>query len=178
MKRKIVYSTLALLLFTLSACAPKPNMEELLSYQTAGTEMSLRITDTEVFYANLKIEDGGVSITFTDEKREGISYGMDKSGQIRMFFEDVEIPLDPSDELKCKDWLSLFAIPHGDNIWRIKRETLGGISVYVCRDERITLYIDAASGLPLKIEMDRITIDVLNAKRVDSEQQSIQLIMN
>ena len=73
----------------------------------------------------------------------------------------MEIPLAPSDELKCKDWFSLFAIPADENIWKIKRETFGGISVYVCRDERITLYIDAASGLPLKIECGNIQIDVL-----------------
>ena len=90
---------------------------------------------------------------------------MDKNGQIRMFYEDVEIPLAPSDELKCKDWLSLFAIPSGDNIWKIKQSTVGGIDVYVCRDEKITLYIDAASRLPLKIEYEGIVIDVLEAHR-------------
>ena len=157
----ILFGLLALLLFT--ACSPKPNMEALLSYQRAGTEMSLRITDNEVFRGKLKINENDVVFTFTDEKREGISYRMDHSGNLWMFFEDVEIPLDPSDELKCKDWLSLFCIPSGDNIWKIRRETISGISVYICRDEKITLYVDATSGFPLRIESEGIVIDVSEA---------------
>jgi hypothetical protein len=163
MKKKFLIAPLLLALI-LSACSPKPNMEALLSYQQAGTEMKLRITDTEVFCADLRITEEAVILTFTDEKREGISYRMDKSGEIFLFYEDVEIPLDPSDELKCRDWLALFSIPSGESIWRIKRETLGGIAVFVCRDERITIYIDAASGFPLRLEADGVQIDVLSAQ--------------
>ena len=164
MKKILFFCFFALVLLFLTACSPKPNMEDLLSYQKAGTEMSLRITDREIFYAKLKITENEVILTFTDEKREGISYGLDKNGRLRMFFEDVQIPLDPSDELKCKDWLALFSIPCGDNIWKIKRETVGGIAVYACRDEKITIYVDAASGFPLKLESEGIVIDVLEAK--------------
>ena len=163
--KKLFLITPLLFALMFSACAPKPNMEALLSYQQAGTEMELRITDTEIFYADLKITEEAVILTFTDEKREGISYRMDKSGGIFLFYEDVEIPLDPSDELKCKDWLALFSIPTGENIWRIKRETIGGIAVFVCRDERITLYIDAASGFPLRIENEGIQIDILSSQK-------------
>ena len=163
MKKRLIVFLLSLSVL-LCACSPKPNMEALLSYQRAGTEMILRITDGEVFNARLSINEADAVLVFTDKKREGISYRTDKNGQIFLFFEDVEIPLAPSDELKCKDWFSLFAIPAGDNIWKIKRETLGGIAVYTCRDERITLYIDAATGMPLKIESGRITVDVLSCK--------------
>ena len=164
--KKTRLAPLLLLVLILNACSPKPNMEMLLSYQQEGTEMKLRITDTEIFYADLKITKESVILTFTDEKREGISYRMDQSGKIFLFYEDVEIPIDPSDELKCKDWLSLFSIPTGDNIWKIKRETVSGINVFACRDERITIYIDAASGLPLKLESEGVQIDILSAKRV------------
>jgi hypothetical protein len=139
-------------------------METLLSYQRPGTEMSLRITDGTVFLAELKLTRDGSVLTFTDSEREGISYRADPDGRIYMFYEDVEIPIDPSDELKCRDWLALFAIPADENIWRIKKESLGGIAVYVCRDGRITLYLDAASGLPLRLEADGIQIDVLSAR--------------
>jgi hypothetical protein len=138
-------------------------METLLSYQRPGTEMSLRITDGTVFLAELKLTRDGSVLTFTDSEREGISYRADPDGRIYMFYEDVEIPIDPSDELKCRDWLALFAIPADENIWRIKKESLGGIAVYVCRDGRITLYLDAASGLPLRLEADGVQIDVLSA---------------
>ena len=159
----------AVALVLLTACTPTPNMEELLSYQAPGTEMSLRITDTEIFHAKIKIAENETSIVFTDEKREGISYRMDRDGQICMFFDDVQIPLASSDELKCKEWFALFSIPHGDNIWKIKRETLGGIDVYVCRDEKITLYIDASSDLPLKIESNGIVIDVSEARKKSAD---------
>ena len=164
MKKILSFCFFALALFLLTSCAPKPNMEQLLSYQVPGTEISLCIKDGEIFRGKLKMGENDVVFTFTDEKREGISYRMDKSGKLWMFFEDVEIPLDPSDELKCKDWLSLFCIPSGDNIWKIRRETVGGIAVYVCRDEKITIYIDATSGFPLKIESDGIAIDILDVK--------------
>ena len=163
MKKTLFFLLLVIALFT-SACAAKPNMETLLSYQRAGTEMSLRITDGEVFLAKLEITDTDIALRFTDGKREGISYRMDGVGEIFMFFEDVDIPLAPSDELKCKDWFALFTIPAGDNIWKIKRETLSGIAVYICRDGRITLYIDAATGMPLKLESGRITVDVLSCE--------------
>ena len=163
MKKRIVFLILAIPLL-LCACSPKPNMETLLSYQRAGTEMTLCITDTEIFRAKLTINEADVILTFTDKGREGIAYRMDGEGNLFMFFEDTEIPLAPSDELKCKEWLSLFRIASGDNIWKIKRETVGGIAVYVCRDERITLYIDAASLLPLKVEYGEIAIDILSCE--------------
>ncbi len=169
MKRKGLFCFFAVALLLLTACTPKPNMETLLSYQSPGTELLLRITDTEIFSAKLTIAENETSIVFTDKKREGISYRMDRDGRIYMFFDDVQIPLAPSDELKCKDWFALFSIPHGDNIWKIKRETLGGIDVYVCRDERITLYIDAASGSPLRIEFEEIVIDVLEVHKKSAD---------
>ena len=171
MKKKIVF-LLFILPLILCACSPKPNMETLLAYQRAGTEMTLCITDTETFRARLTITEADVTLTFTDKNREGISYRMDGEGNLFMFFEDTEIPLLPSDELKCKEWLSLFRIPSGDNIWKIKKETVGGIAVYVCRDERITLYIDAASLLPLKIEYGRITIDILSCETEQTRPHS------
>ena len=163
MKKMAVFFLLVLSLI-LSACSPKPNMETLLSYQSAGTEMTLCITDAEMFRVRLKITETDTVLTFTDEKREGISYRMDQKGEVFMFFDDVQIPLAPSDEVKCKDWFALFMIPSGENIWKIKRETLGGISVYVCCDGRITVFIDATTGLPLRIESGRITVDVLSCQ--------------
>ena len=161
--KKLSLTAFLLLCLILCACSPKPNMEALLSYQQAGTEMKLRITDTEIFLADLKITEENVTLTFTDEKREGISYRMDRSGALFMFYEDVEIPIDPSDDVKCKAWLALFSISSGESIWKIRRETVGGIAVFVCRDGRITIYIDEASGFPLRIESDDVQIDILSA---------------
>ena len=139
-------------------------MEALLSYQRAGTQCSLRITDGEVFYADLEITEKEMRLVFTDEKREGISYRLQKNGTVSLFYEDTEIPLADSDLVKCKRWFSAFSVSAGENIWKIKKETLGGISLFVCKDGVFTLYIDASTGLPLKIEAENMTVDVLSCK--------------
>ena len=162
-KRSFLFFTVCALTI-LCACAPKPRMEELLSYQSPGTEMTLRITDTETFHVTLYIREDETVFTFTDEKREGICYHMDADGKISMSFDGVKIPIAPSDDLKCKAWFALFSIKPGETIWKIKRESAGGIALFVCRDGEITLRIDEASGLPLQIESKGITIDVLSCR--------------
>ncbi len=167
MKKIIAFLLILCMIPILCACSGKPNMEELLSYQSVGKEYSLRITDGEVFYANLQIAEKEMRLTFTDEKREGVSYRLRVDGTVSLFFEETEIPLAPSELLKCKRWFSAFSVSAGENIWKIKKETLGGISLYVCRDGVFTLYIDAVSKLPLKIEAENMTIDVLACETVE-----------
>ena len=164
MKKRTAFLLILCISLLLSSCAGKPNMEELLSYQRAGTECSLRITDGEVFYADLEITEKEMRLVFTDEKREGISYRLQKNGTVSLFYEDTEIPLADSDLVKCKRWFSAFSVSAGENIWKIKKETLGGISLFVCKDGVFTLYIDASTGLPLKIEAKNMTVDVLSCK--------------
>ena len=164
MKKRIVFLLVLCVSLFFCACSVKPSMEKLLSYQRAGTECTLRITDGEVFYANLQISEKEMRLTFTDEKREGISYLLKKDGTLSLFYEDTEIPLTESELLKSKRWFSLFSVSAGENIWKIKKEILGGISVYVCKDGVLTLYIDASTGLPLKMEAGNVTIDVLSCQ--------------
>ena len=167
MKKIVAFLLLFCLSFGFCACSTKPNMEELLSYQRAGSEFSLRITDGEVFYASLAISDKEMRLTFTDEKREGISYRLQADGTISLFFEDTEIPLAESELVKCKRWFAVFSVSAGENIWKIRKETLGGIALYVCKDGVFTLYIDAVSFLPLKMEAGSITIDVLSCQTAE-----------
>ena len=164
MKKRTAFLLILCISMLLSSCVGKPNMEELLSYQRAGTECSLRITDGEVFYADLEISEKEMRLVFTDEKREGISYRLQKNGTVSLFYEDTEIPLADSELVKCKRWFSAFSVSAGENIWKIKKETLGGISLFVCKDGLFTLYIDASTGLPLKIEAENMTVDVLSCK--------------
>ena len=165
MKKIIAFLLLLGMLSAFCACSGKPNMEELLTYQRPGAVYSLRITDGEIFYADISIWEKEMRLTFTDEKRQGVSYRLGADGVISLFFEDTEIPLDSSELLKCKRWFSAFSVSAGENIWKIKKETLGGIALYVCRDGVFTLYIDAVSGLPLKIEAGNMRIDVLACER-------------
>ena len=164
MKKRIVFLLLLTVTLLFSSCAVGPNMEELLSYQRAGTECSLRITDGDVFYADLKISEKELCLTFTDEMREGISYRLKKDGTLSLFYEDTEIPLVSSELVKCKRWFSVFSVSAGETIWKIKKETLSGISVYVCKDGVFTIYIDASTKMPLKMEADGMTVDVLSCE--------------
>ena len=164
MKKRSIFLITVFALILFASCTPKPSMEDLLSYQRPGTEMSLRITDAETFLATLYILENETVLTFTDEKREGISYRIDRDGNIQMSYDNVSIPIDPSDELKCKKWFSLFSITPGETIWRIKRETAGGLALFTCSDGKITLRIDESTALPLRIETKSITVDVLSCK--------------
>ena len=164
MKKIIAVLLLFAMTLLFSACSVGTNMQELLSYQRAGTECSLRITDGGVFYADLKFSEAEMILTFTDEKRDGISYRLSEEGVLSLFYEDTEIPLADSDLIKCKRWFAMFSVSAGETIWKIKKETLGGISVYVCKDGVFTLYIDASTRMPLKIEADGVTVDVLSCE--------------
>ena len=162
MRKRVVFLLFLGMVFLFSSCYVGTNMQELLSYQRAGTECSLRITDGGVFYADLKFSETEMILTFTDEKRDGISYRLSEEGVLSLFYEDTEIPLADSELIKCKRWFSLFSVSAGETIWKIKKETLGGISVYVCKDSVFTIYIDASTGLPLKLETENLKIDVLS----------------
>ena len=164
MKKRTAFLLIFCISFLLVSCSGKPNMEELLSYQRTGAEYALRITDGEIFYADLKISEKEMCLTFTDEKRAGISYHLAKNGTVSLFYENTEIPLVESELLKCKRWFSLFSVSAGETIWKIKKETLGGISVYICKDGVFTIYIDASTGLPLKLETENLKIDVLSCE--------------
>lgn len=161
MKKIIAFLLILCMILSLCACSGKPNMEELLSYQGSGTKYSLRITDGEIFLADLEIAEKEMRLIFTDEKRSGISYRLKKDGTVSLFFEDTEIPLADSELVKCKRWFSAFSVSASENIWKIKKTTLSGIALYVCKDGVFTLYIDAVSKLPLKIEAEHLTIDIL-----------------
>ena len=167
MKKIIACLFIFCIILNVCACSVKPNMEELLSYQRSGSKYSLRITDGEVFYADLEIAEKEIRLIFTDEKREGLSYRLMDDGEISLFFEETEIPLASSELIKCQRWFAAFSVSAGENIWKIKKETFGGISVYVCKDGIFTLYIDAVSNLPLKIESERMTIDILACETVE-----------
>jgi hypothetical protein len=57
----------------------------------------------------------------------------------------------------------LFSAPVAGT-WKIEKVRLGGVPLYVCESEGLTLYIDAASHLPLKLLSGSITADVISFK--------------
>ncbi|MBQ8495918.1 MAG: hypothetical protein IJ489_00480 [Clostridia bacterium] len=139
-------------------------MSELLTYQEQFTEMTVRITDGEQFQMRLEKKDGTLFLFFTDEKRKDIGYCMERDGKISMVYEDFVLPLEKEEYLKCKEWFMLFRLSASETIWKIKKESLGGIDVFVCHDGLVTAYIDRTTRLPIKLTMGELEIDILSVK--------------
>ena len=95
-------------------------------------------------------DSGASGICFVfDGERATLEYG------------DTIMELPDTAVLKAKAWISLFRQP--DNVlWNIKSETLGGIEVFTCVNADVTLYIDAATHLPLKMVKGDCTVDILS----------------
>lgn len=162
MMKKFGFLCFFAVIFFFTACAPTPSMSELLLYQTEEKEMALRLTDGgTVFHAKLQHKENELFLIFTDEARKDIGYRMDTDGKIFMVCGDFEIAVTDDAYLRCKEWFSLFRLTAGDTIWKIKKETLGGIDVFVCHDGMITIYTDCNTRIPLKITKGDITVDVL-----------------
>lgn len=165
MKKRMLFLLFMLLSVFLISCSPMPNMHELLSYQNAESQMTLRITDAEtVFQAKLTLTEEKLSLVFTDAEREGIAYCIDTEGKLTMAYGDFEIPLEDEGYLRCKEWLSLFRLSASETIWKIRKETLGGIGVFACHDGAVTVYVDQTTGLPLQLQKGACVIDVLGVE--------------
>ena len=78
-------------------------------------------------------------------------------------YDGTSMPLSSAEKLKAAKWGSLFRLSSG-SLWKIKSETVGGIAVYICTCDDMTLYIDAATKIPLKIISGETVIDVLSCQ--------------
>jgi hypothetical protein len=160
--KKMIFLCVLASVFLLSGCAPRANMSDLLSYQEQAKTMTLRITDGEVFHIQWEKTDGAHMLIFTDGDRKNVGYQMDANGKISMIYEDFTVPIADTQNLKCAEWFSLFSISAGETIWKIKKELLGGIEVFVCRDGTHTIYIETKTKIPLRIEKGDISMDILS----------------
>ena len=159
----IFFLSIFILLF-FTSCESHPNMKELLSYQNQKAELALRITEGErSFLVNLKLNGEEMTFTFADQDREGVQYRQMRE-EIKILYEDMEIPMKDTHFLKCKEWFSLFRLSEEDAIWKIKKESLSGIDVFCCHNGFVTVYIDSASRLPFKFKTNTIEIDVISFK--------------
>ena len=164
MKKILIVLVIICCIISLGSCGLIPNMNELLGYQNEFTEMTVRITDGEQFQMCLKNDGEHLFLFFTDGERKDIGYCMDKNGKISMIYEDFSLPLEHEEYLKCKEWFSLFCLSAGENIWKIKKESLGGIDVFVCHDGIVTAYIDSTTRLPIRLKTERTEIDVISVR--------------
>ena len=83
-----------------------------------------------------------------------------ENGSLSIITGGAEIPLAAGELFLLKSVFALFCVPVAGT-WKIERSRPGGVSIYVCECEGITLYIDANSRLPLKIVSGKAEADVL-----------------
>jgi len=164
LKRFLLLMLTLCLLF--SSCEKTPNMTALLAYEHENMRFTLKITDKTDFFVILTLDNDKDVITFTDEKLAGISVKFADDGAVQLTYEHYEIPLPSSALLKALHWKNLFHLSEKNLLWRIEKETLGGIAVYACRADGITVHIDAGTFLPLKITGKDIVIDVLESENL------------
>lgn len=162
--RKLILIPLIILTFLLTSCEKSPAMGELLAYQNGDFSMTMRITDGDVFDAALTREASTLRLMLTGEaETEGIAFTQNESA-LMLSYGDIALPLPESTLSKASAWLSLFVLSP-DGLWKIRKDTLGGIAVYICAENEkgVTLYLDATTHLPLKItSQDGICVDILS----------------
>ncbi|MBQ7309500.1 MAG: hypothetical protein IJW87_04910 [Clostridia bacterium] len=167
MKKAIYLLVITIVCFCFVSCSAGVNMQTLLRYQEAdGTEFSLCIHDGEqTFEASLAIGKEDLMLTFTDGERAGIAYRQKRAdGSLSVCMGDFEIPIPETERAKCTAWFALFSLSAEGSPWKIKKQKPGGIDVFVCRSDSVTLYVDAAEYFPLRIVSEAITIDICGRK--------------
>ena len=165
MKKWFLSVFLCFLCAYLCACESLPNMNELLSYQKKTAEIEAFIRDETEFHAIVRLENEAVSLTLTDEqKTEGIAFFSAQAEHLEVVYDGVRLELSDNGLTKASAWIAAFRLPT-EALWKIKKDTIGGISVYICEhtDAGITVYFDAATLLPLKIQRGAAEIHILSA---------------
>ena len=150
----------------LTSCEKTPNMTELLAYESENMRFTLKITDKTEFSVILTLDAGKDIITFTDEMLAGVSVEFTDDGTVHLTYDNYKIPLPSSSLLKALHWKDLFHLSEKNLLWKIEKETLGGIAAYACRADGITVYIDAGTFLPLKITGKNLVIDILESENL------------
>ena len=138
--------------FSFFSCGSMPDMRELLSYQKDGASFRVKIHDGDEFYAVITLGQTNTVELLYDEETEGIRF-LFRKNEASVEYGDTVMPIPNTDKLKAEKWVSLFALS-ADALWKISRDTTGGISVYM----------DAASRLPLKMISGTTEIDVLSCE--------------
>ncbi len=166
MKRICFFISVCLFAVFFTGCQRTPNMSELLSYQTEEWNMQIRIKEAdEIFLMDAVRTSEGISLIFRENERKDIGYFMDTEETLSMIYQDFKIPIKENEYLQCIEWFSCFNLSANESIWHIKKDTLGGIDVYVCRDGYFTVYIDCNTRVPFKITTKKTEIDVISVDK-------------
>ncbi len=162
MKKLIAAIVLSALCLLLLSCGGTPSMSELLSYQKDGAVFEVKISDGDEFSAKITLGEKDTVELCGDDETEGIRFVIGENEAL-IEYDGTSMPLSSAEKLKAAKWGSLFRLSSG-SLWKIKSETVGGIAVYICTCDDMTLYIDAATKIPLKIISGETVIDVLSCQ--------------
>ena len=162
MKRII---SVILALFTalcLCACEDTANMGELTEYQNRDFTAEVKLFIEGKEYAGTLQGRGGALILRVNEPQElcAFTFTLTESGA-QICVGDMRLPIKNTELLKFSRLFPLFSLPVSDT-WHINRARPGGVDVYVCENDNVTLYVDAGSRLPLKIVSGSTEVDVIS----------------
>jgi hypothetical protein len=161
MKKFFCFLLCALISVSLCSCGESVNMSVLTEYQNRDFEAELRIGLSGKEQACNLVKSGG-RLFLRFREMSAFTFALDENGAA-IISEGAEIPLGGGEALLLCGVYRLFSAPVAGT-WKIEKVRLGGVPLYVCESEGLTLYIDAASHLPLKLLSGSITADVISFK--------------
>ena len=163
MKRAIFILFLAFAIM-LTSCGESVNMGALTEYQNGDFSAELKIRSGRGEYRAVILKQGGRFTLSVKEPSALAAYEFAlENGSLSIITGGTEIPLEAGELFPLCSVFALFSVSVAGT-WKIERSRPGGVSIYVCRCEGITLYIDANSRLPLKIVSGEAEADVLSFK--------------
>jgi hypothetical protein len=158
MKRFFCFLIFAFVTLSLCSCSESVNMGVLTEYRNGDFEAELKLSRAgKEQLCSLESSGGRFFLRFYD--KSDFTFVMDESGA-GIISGGTEIPLGIG-AFPLYELYRVFFVPVA-GAWKIEKTRLGGVSVYICESEGITLYIDASSHLPLKVVSEGLEADVLS----------------
>ena len=158
MKRIFLFIFCVLFAFSCTACGESINMCKLTEYQNGDFCAELKISARGKEYS-AKLSKSGERFTLCPEPLAPFCFVLEEGGAA-IISGEAEINFGTGALFPLSGVYRLFTVPIAGT-WKIEKARPGGVSLYVCKSEDITLYIDANSHLPLKMLSGDLDLDVL-----------------
>jgi len=162
MKRIFLVLICLIFVLTLSACGESINMSTLTEYQKSSFSAELKMSSGSREY-RLELAKRGERLFVSVKEPKALAaytFVLDEKGA-GIIADGAEIPLASGGLLPLASLYPLFSVSVA-GAWKIEKARPGGVELFVCRGEGITLYIDANSHFPFKIISGETEVDVLS----------------
>lgn len=162
MKRIFLFFICAFMILSLASCGESVNMTALTEYQSKSFEAELKISACGKEYRGIaKKSEGRLFLTLSEPRElSPFTFVFDKNGSA-VIAGEAEIPFCAENILPFSEIYPFFSVPIAGT-WKIEKKKPGGVSLYVCECEGLTLYIDSGSFLPLKIMREETVADIIS----------------